>query len=246
MKSLLLLLAVVFAEATVCPQYISDSKLAEGICVNRVVIAEPFSETFYLNPCKSNQFCNTSSSYPYKCANLAYAFPRLPGQYCNENKDCRNLKCGNGVCIGLKEDESCDNDANCDTGLFCKWTTIDSVTTKKCTIIPKRGENCPYNRCGSLSACLDNRCIKLGSLNIGENSNSPYLCKSLYTHNGKCQTGYKLLHPAKTDGPPICTDRCLYKDGASNSLDIPCQCGHSQTGKTYCPILEGDIDSSDV
>ena len=83
------------------------------------------NQIIYLDNCpfeNINQTCNWENaqfnSYG-NCSDMIQQQLTLPGEFCQRNIDCQSGTCINNICIGNQFNQSCNNDTDCDVGLYC-------------------------------------------------------------------------------------------------------------------------------
>ena len=150
------------------------------------------SESDCLDECIVYESEKIDDIYNGFCYN-SYDFEKLSGEKCNGNDDCISKNCTDNVCIGKFEKDECEENAECDLGLYCD---IDN----KCEKLKDEGENCHSlyedflknmnDNCYAGLVCNNDKCVKLGSLSYdneysGQIDNE-FSCKSGVEKGGNC------------------------------------------------------------
>ena len=132
------------------------------------------------------------------------------GSKCNYNQECFSNKCVNNVCIS--DPNNCTNDFGCEPGFYC------DEEENKCKKMGQKNDYCTHNKnledeiitpneddifgnCSYGFVCNNNKCVEIGSLEDGTESDNNFACKNFLVHNGVC-TG---IIPGDMDEYEFCT-----------------------------------------
>jgi len=234
MKDLFIPLLLTFTYASImeCPIYECDT-LPEDQCVS--VKEKEGNKEYRVQPCKKPLVCDTSSStFPWHCKR--YARTKLPGEYNENQEECISNISTNSTCQGLSEGSDCNQDKECNYGLYCN---------KKCMKTLKEDESCDEeNKCGAFLVC-NGKCIKMGSLENDAATIDSRACNSFYSLNNTCKPGPILIKSKQKFGPTVCTGMCFYKTDDKH-LILNCTCGRSNLGVAYCNPGKGDFNLDTV
>jgi hypothetical protein len=178
----------------------SNDKICEGVCVKK------FNELLYGSICNFNEEClsnkcenNICSANPNNCADY---YDCEPGYYCDEEKNiCKKM--------GQKDD--------------------------KCTHVPFNDEDffitdedLIFGTCSYGLVCNNEKCVEIGSLEDGEQSDNKYACKNFLVYNGVC-TG---LEDRGMDENGI----CYYSPKNDMQVKLRYKCPYSITEGKYINI----------
>ena len=196
--------------------------------------------TFHLSPCNDSKICSIHfASKPDLCSINSTQASRYPGEICKDNVDCFSGKCEGKLCVGVEFNGSCSEDLDCGPGLYCNDTGV-------CDLTKNATENCTrIEECTPSAICNLGKCVQIGSLLLNDSATAPAACASFYVENGKCSSGPKLvrgLNDSKT-GPIKCPGMCKYmKSNDIDSYEMPCQCGMTELGLSFCNPGKGESD----
>ena len=252
MKTILLvtlLLGSLYAEPEKCQRYRCAALSDPKGCSKTEKIDDVIVHT--LNPCKNqDEFCDFVHPFGETDQCVLYGSrPELyPGEFCKDDQECISGTCQAKkkgqpkVCIGNEREEYCDNDGDCNPGLYCH--------SHLCKPVVPLGSKCDdEHKCSATGVCDLNECVLIGSKSPGDASDVPAACSTFFIFKGECAKGPKL----KADGvaqKAMCpkTGECVYKLEAESGIKItqPCKCGMVDDTAPYCMPGNGDIQYSDV
>lgn len=218
-----------------CNIYKCANDLGTDVCIKN---DEMF--VYSLKSCSGSKLCNfTASEKNSMCKD--HINNRFPGEYCTVNDECMIGICYNYNCMRNDSQINCTTDIECNVGYYC------NTMNKTCENIKKLGQNCSLSeKCDSGLACGDNKCVKIGSLELNSTVISPSACKTFYSFQKHCKDGPKLnRNNIPGFGPIECTSECHYFSKHTN-YNLPCVCGMDSTQKYYCNPGPGDMDVNDV
>ena len=205
------------------------------------------ANTHYLRTCvQDSRICSISQT-DYNQTFCTYedlyvANSLYPGDYCYYASDCYFTNdCVNNLCKGFPNNSSCNNDLDCDLGLFCESNYCKTQIT-----VSSKGCLNDYD-CVNNAACLiknssdssQNQCTQYFSLvngaYIGE-SNS-WLCTSGFSYQNLCSTA-----PKSVATPYSCenNDQCMSSPVNNLVFNTTCECAFNPQGSSYCSLFEGD------
>jgi len=241
MKSLVILLAITALTyaAENCLVYTCKDDLPKDVCSTKVI--NPTNITYTMKACEGdNKVCDVRLKEKDQCADFYDQKLSYPGEYCRNNKECFKGNCPNEthVCTLNPGNTTCEDDLDCNPGLFCK--------SGNCVKQKMFNETCgKEDRCHPSFACNDSLCIKVGSGENGQKASSPLVCKSFYVEEGVCKEGPKLTN--YTDDGLKCPESnlCTYTIDKHDFTD-KCRCGRNSAGVKYCQPGRGDINMQDV
>ena len=237
-----LLVSLVLAQYK-CPKFkcgLDGELTADELCAKRVVNGADI--LFQLRVCtnKLTQGCSFAfASNTSSCANNGpVQRTLLPGEPCQLAENCFSNICLNGTCVGFELGYSCRTDAECKTGTYCSGGG-------RCEALAGEGVVCSASRCMNHLACASGKCVKIGSLPVGNSSDNALACSSLFVAADtkgayKCAVGPKLKGYSKNLIECNMGDMCQYDLSDGKSLATPCKCGVNGDGKSYCRPGEGD------
>ena len=245
-----------------CPIYkCDDIKFDQTTCAYSV---NPFNEqgnnvTVYLNnACRSGELCNFQENLTFQNWTSNYTCVQItrpdlkrnkyPGESCRDHDDCRNSKfnetigyCIEGHCTGMKENNKCDSNEDCEAGLFCNGLYCQKQQSIGGFCIDQ------YS-CQNNLGCLNGTCAALNSqkngTNLGNTLDSRLCENGIINKNNQCiQISYRKMSP-DSNGFVKCNlgQMCNYTTGQwtsyddSDLIEIPCDCGYNSEGQGYCPL----------
>ena len=117
------------------------------------------------------------------------------GSKCNYNEECLTNKCENNICSS--KPENCSKYYDCDPGYYCNK---DDKTCKK---MGQKNDECThkifgdddflttdedliFGTCSYGLVCNKNKCVEIGSLEDGAESDNKFACKNFVVYNGVC------------------------------------------------------------
>ena len=117
------------------------------------------------------------------------------GSKCNYNQECFSNKCVNNVCVS--DSNNCKNDFGCNPGFYC------DEEENKCKKMGQKNDYCTHDKiwedefltsdedeifgnCSYGFVCNNNKCVEIGSLEDGTESDNNFACKNFLVHNGVC------------------------------------------------------------
>lgn len=166
----------------------------------------------------------------------------IHGQYCQDDLECLSKNCRKGKCQGFEEKKECIDDRYCAGALYCH--KIHKNCTKQ--IDPKdltlKNYICLDDyECQNSHICQFGKCVRPYTLNDGEVTNNPKMCKSGKTSSiisGTTLTSvcdsYLLINSDLACGPNQLT--CKYKWQKSNfEFEQNCICSKTTNGLRFCP-----------
>jgi hypothetical protein len=167
-------------------------------------------------------YCNwTSTTFGSmaKCLDIPPANLILPGEPCTKNAECQSTTCVNDICIGRQLGQSCDNDTDCDVGLFCSSIGF-------CIPQQQVGQNCSRDvECSNNCACSLGTCVYYYSFDNFLPANNSVVCASGYVFNGTCFPGIV----SQIKGRPCAADSdCMGWNYTGGLIQYgQCQCGYN-------------------
>jgi hypothetical protein len=169
----------------------------------------------------------------------------MTGQQCCNNDNCVSGTCLDGKCIGKAIGTDCDDDSECKSDAYC-FNLVCSKTKSE-------GEECSTDtQCNSGLGCNLKKCVKIFSLEAGENTEHEKFCTSNFMAFGKCEIltvkirgSEGILYP-----PFMCfqNDICdLYYSNGTHYDDYECLCaGYSDLVEGFCGynllLVQGVMD----
>lgn len=242
---------LVFASSQNCPKYECGS-LQSPLCTSGS------DSTVYVQSCPIGSYCPFNAStplVPQVCETIQIELS-YPGEPCKTNSDCNiNLCLTNFTCAGLPEAAQCNNTLQCNPGLYCTQSNIDSETV--CTRQIQTGNiGCKDSGdCVNVAYCNwtgipgKSRCIGALSLLPGTQisqciNNLNPVCQNLYCttniEGSFCADLVKSINilPVKCSSNWDCmstTDRYVGGFYLGN-----CICGNNPNGNAYCSLFPGD------
>lgn len=139
--------------------------------------AWPFSPKGLVGETKEELF-GSKQVLEAKCvdANRLYHRTKLhAGWPCLLDLDCHSKKCWRGRCAGRLLDDSCNQDIDCVSGLFCDVKQAPG----KCVPMRKQAETCDSTeQCLPGKFCRDGRCEEYFRIERGEFARDPRQCKT--------------------------------------------------------------------
>lgn len=190
-------------------------------------------QSIELTMCEGSKVCQLPSTMDDtgRCMDKNSIANRLPGEYCDNSRQCRSRKCSSSLCVGVAENKPCTTHEDCDIELYCN-SGVCASPTSACSAEAK---------CKSNEFCVDGVCRGYGLVQAGEEAKVPALCESYYVEEGKCAAGPKvvgnrLVTKNETDKP-----LCNYTRG-EGMVSGPSICGMNENTTTeYCPLGRGDL-----
>jgi hypothetical protein len=195
--------------------------------------------------CKAGYYCdysvlgevgawqNVSCKYLFnsvnKCSNLQSDL--TTGYVCCKDSECAQEKCSSNVCVGKSSGNSCSKSNQCAKGLYCD--------NKICKSLKKIGDKCDEDdECAIGAACSLEKCVKMFSLDPGQDADNGKVCTSNFADNGVCQNIEIYQNNKKLEYPYECNigSDCIYKLSESESIykTKPCVCGGSNSTTGFC------------
>lgn len=256
MKLILLLFAIALTTAPeTCNKYLDGKDLEEGICLEK----KQGSDEILVRACTGSKFCEVTGVEPKgNCVIPSDVTGRYPGIFCDKGEQCLSRTCSNGKCEGVKAGKECKELKHCDPGLKCdKKPTSEGEepTNEKVCLEPSTsGQGCEsYLDCVVPLRCVGKKCVTIGSLDIGKESDDELACKSYHLADKADTTGVKVCAEApKLKGqteplkePKKCEkeDDCEYNDA---TIKNGCLCGKTANKDKYCKAYKGDFDLKKV
>lgn len=202
----------------------------------------------YANPiCEWDSYCNQDGECENKTSHLGF-----PGDFCNETDtyDC-TVKCHQGFCLGIRENEICDRPEDCMPGFFC------NQTSKVCEKLKYKSGACRFDyECSNYLLCNLGSCINYFSLDNNENTDICELdSENRCLYSFACSSGF--AYSSTTPGQYICatapssqkSNPCLYAGQPCSDKDgkyyHTCSCSmkevfNGNNTPVYCPPFAGD------
>jgi hypothetical protein len=201
--------------------------------------------------CKAGQYCGTDgnpweifasseTSVSGKCKPLAEPFTskRLPGEKCDDNNQCQDTPCKDGVCPGKNAGEACSGHSQCVVGTYCKDKTTCTAqlgNTAACT----NSLECQNNLVCLTGTCQAGYYSQKAGVKIEpqEGFTMESLCEyGKYDNTNKECTILKLKNTKNTDGFALCDygTQCQYSYNDKVDIPMPCECGYNEKGQGYC------------
>lgn len=248
----LISLIIISTLENTCPTYTCDQALGTQDC-SSMTIKNGIAK-YRLKECNETSQCDLLYGETNdKCTKIPTMQTKYPGEWCQLDSQCTSNLCkGKGnetFCVGRVVDEVCQDDMECDAGLFC------NRTSHLCAKVANKGQTCNENLlCNAYTVCNKGTCVLKGSLLNGDNSTSGAACKSQHLRNGKCSDGPKLDRSTErkdpTEGPIFCPDEakpsCTYTYSKGDSYTDRCVCGRNGADKMVCATGAGDINMDQV
>lgn len=251
MAIILLTMAYVAYGMGECPLFKCSKDVEEGFCAYANQIKD--DTMINLNPCKNDLVCNYEDligKNTAKCVKPEKSLGiKYPGEYCEQNEECtgftsigHGMECQDNTCMGKEENEPCTFSMTCAPEYYC------NVKAGKCLTRGKLNDDCTseMGSCDTPYVCVKEKCVRAGTLEVGEPIDNDFACKTLYSENGRCAVGPKLKGYKEGTGPMICHGNCTYIIGKSPEAHEPCTCGHTETGTKFCNPGYGDVNFSDI
>lgn len=193
--------------------------------------------------CKDDEICEISKEgSPFLICKKKIKLQN-EGHSCGSNLDCKGSRCSGSSCETLSSGQICTNHFTCEPGFFCRKSGEDS----RCFPIIAEDENCHEDDiCEPGTICnypftnsegnIEGKCINIGWLEDGEETNDAIYCKSGIQYEGKCVTIIR-------DGDCI-NNGDVYTCHPDLSVDfdtVNLECS-SIDGENFCPISLLKID----
>jgi len=223
-----------------CPSWNCTDHGDKDVCMKIISIEN--KTTYEVKPCPESSICNVydySGSTVY-CVKDIKIKNLYPGEYCKHSDQCLRGDCdaGKKICLLKNTDKTCESDIDCDPGSYCD--------KGKCESLVAIGDKCNDNvdqpkKCVIDAVCNNEKCTKIGSLDVKNPASNSAACKTFYIKEGKCENGPTL----KENEPNLACPKggnCKYSGGETR----PCQCGFSEGKNEFCSLGEGDILMNDV
>jgi hypothetical protein len=253
MKILLLVLLISLGVSQKCAFYKCEEKpeklgfffANDQVCGKRS--QEEEQVTFELKACPKGQMCDIKFGEADDKCTLPTQIPQFyNGEFCESKEQCLKGDCVGGKCKGKGEGEGCpQGDLECDIGFGC----VNAL----CKKLVEEGAACSAtDRCASHLVCHDSKCVKAGSVLVGQSCFAPLACETYYTEaDGTgyiCTNGPHLKDmPSGTQQCGSAQDTCTY-DKKVRGYSVPlsdspkCSCGRTQSGDAFCPLGRGDLN----
>eukprot|EP00826_Nyctotherus_ovalis_P027376 TRINITY_DN213_c0_g2_i1.p1 TRINITY_DN213_c0_g2~~TRINITY_DN213_c0_g2_i1.p1 ORF type:complete len:377 (-),score=52.44 TRINITY_DN213_c0_g2_i1:57-1151(-) len=196
---------------------------------------------FVLKSCSKGTVCDFQiSPKPSTCKALLHS--RFPGEYCTAGTECITNNCDKNICVGDKEGSTCHYNHECNPRLFCDGER------GKCCSVAHENEYCESRKlCDSGLLCYDSKCIRIGSIKVGDSTDTPEACETLHMHEGICTKGPKLVrdHSESQEGPINCKDKCTYIYEDNYKFTTRCTCTKQSNPSLLCNPGNADINIGD-
>jgi hypothetical protein len=147
------------------------------------------------------------------------------------------------MCEGQAEYESCTRDNECSPGLYCGGG-------QQCLKVKGDSQACQRDEeCKNTMGCSLGKCTEYGSVENYEESDKDLVCKSGFSRKiDDASRSICVPSPQIVDkiGPDYqcesLTDTCKYQVSGSQpfTFELPCACGLSPSGASYCPNVYTD------
>jgi len=192
-----------------------DTKSKAGACSYDIYDSKGNLEHAIFNKCGKGKRCDDEVCVE----NLKY---RKYGESCNYDNDCLTNYCKNNKCDVAKENEKCNYDIFCGSGLYCFYGLTNEG---KCAKLAKEGTKPDNNvKCmAGFGVDKDDKCTKYGTLEDGDEigGGDKLLCKSGLSHyntdkkkivcdsiktDPQCKNGIVTKKGEWIDGTPIDQD----------------------------------------
>lgn len=204
-----------------------------------------------------NEACNVAQSTGHEWANatcgpVAAKAPLLPGQLCTSNNQCISNNCLSGKCRGAVQGAQCNDDDDCNYGLYCY--SINFVF--QCVpLIPIGQQGCATDYdcvtnagCNATQEYPINECVQYYSVPLGgivpcPISGNSHLCESAACfNNGIDDRGTCVPAPksAKFGSTCLTSNDCVATNSLNQTFVGQCQCGYNLQGYKYCSAFPGD------
>lgn len=188
---------------------------------------KPFESTYiiYLGTCPKGYGCRRGlTSLIKEC--LPDTDYLLEGQSCSYNAECYSQICKDKKCVGLADNEKCDNHVECSNKSYCSMNNT-------CQPLKKKGEECDEKdrnpcdfgmMCGKDDPNGKSKCIVLGKIELGHYASDNMLCSTLKSYIKYCVEMDSLREGLECETGINCPIMVKY-----NNLSIPiiskCECG---------------------
>ena len=157
------------------------------------------------------------------------------GEACEKDSNCLgDLKCESKVCAGKDKEAACVYDYECKPGLYCDGSNCKELNQVGTTC--KKDTHCVNN-----ALCMGDKCVEIFSLNDGQETTNPLLCKSMKIYldstAGKSYCASSELTSSKEcpeDG--LCKYKTTLGEGKEVNTTRDCDCKATDNTKLYCPI----------
>lgn len=196
---------------------IPSTSLEKGICK----IKE--GNIIYVQKCYPAFQCEQNNNSVGLCQ-ADYSL-KIEEENCNFNFDCYSNNCSNNVCHSINIGESCINHFQCSISAYCDG---------RCQKLVGNGERCKEDyQCIIGHLCSDGKCVKMFSLEKGNKTDKPYVCKSGYAENNICAETNSTDSLKKCESNEDCTIEVDTGNGKkSNNNKDTCKC--NLEGEKYC------------
>jgi len=237
--------------------YKCNQTLDKNVCSKMDISADDQKKailTFSFSPCpKESPFCELSVTDEVSMCTFNRSEPYLfKDENCTYDFECHSGICLNKVCQSAKTSgQNCVYDTECDPGYSCEKDLLMPLTTCK-PLLTLGQTGCVSQgiglKCFQNLTCHLGTCVRIGSLEIGTKTNTPYACKTFSLHedtNGDtfCSEGSKLVG-INTKEPVKCNNSCSYSYNYSKTIynyTTNCSYGLDETGTAYCHPGKGNM-----
>ena len=199
--------------------------------------AEDGLETIQVQKCKdSTKYCAVqfSSTQNTTCSAKPEVTGLPAGEACEKDSNCLgDLKCESKVCAGMDKEAACKYDYECKPGLYCDGTNCKELKTV--------GTTCQKDtECANNAYCMGEKCVEIFSLDDGQETTNPLLCKSMKIYldstAGKSYCASSELTSSKEcPEEKKCKYKTTYGEGKEVTLIRDCKCKATDSTKLYCP-----------
>ena len=173
----------------------SEEKFLDEQCLDERILGD--NRFFFLRKCRLNQACQILTKSPINNSIGICVIRRhhlYDGDNCRKNYECSSGICKDNQCEGLPLNRSCDpNRYQCKLGLICITQSSSNRNFYTCQKPIEEGKECiETNDCNLGYVCSissensKKTCIKMGSLEIGQNNSDPKACKTGDSYNNIC------------------------------------------------------------
>ncbi|CAG9315931.1 unnamed protein product [Blepharisma stoltei] len=215
------------------------------------------SNKFAIKECENKLYCNTQETLGNEwmnstCGPAPTVAPAYPGMQCKANSDCLSGKCIGGACRGAIQNDPCNDDYDCNPGLYCYALNMVFRCVPQ---IPIGQQGCATDYdCVTNAGCNATKeypigeCVAYFSVQLGTEvpcpiSGTNYLCESGSCYNnGKDDRGVCVPPPKSVNFGATCqtSNDCMGINSNNQSFVGQCQCGYNPWGYKYCNAFAGD------
>lgn len=164
----------------------------------------------------------------------------VPGEPCEFDRNCLNSICQQSFCKGYPMGLMCNQDTQCDVGLYC-----DSINNY-CTAQVSAGNACSRDEeCTNSCGCFNGNCKNYFTLVSGTVLETCINGRNLLCLSGACQSYLNVNYCVKQETslgvlPILCANDGDCEVSSNFTYSTGCACGYNEFGYSYCNLAPGD------